>query len=61
MEDKENCAYELLIEIVVKTTDELYELRQREINLLQRLLNAEKKISFLVGELAKEKFPKSEK
>lgn len=58
MENKKDEAFRLLLEEVNHTTEELYDLRQREIVLLQKLLDAEKKVTFLCGELAKEKYKK---
>ena len=54
-------AFKLLIEAVNNSTEELYRLRKREITLLQKVLNSEKKITSLISQLADAKFPKPEK
>lgn len=56
-EDNKDMAFKFLIESVNKSTKEAFDLREREILLLKKLLDAEKKITFLIGELAKEKYP----
>ncbi len=53
--------FKTLLESLTKSTEELYESRQKEIDLLQRLLDSEEAITHLITELAKAKFPKEEK
>ena len=50
-----------LLEALSKSTEEIYDLKQKEVNLLQRLLDTEQTVTYLIGELAKQKFPKIEK
>ena len=54
-------AFKLLIEAVNNSTEEIYRLRKQEIALLKKVLNAEKKITSLISQLADAKFPKQEK
>jgi len=46
-----------LLEALNKSTEEIYELKQKEVNLLQRLLDTEQAVTHLINELAKQKFP----
>lgn len=63
MEKEYNKDYLLkhLLEALERSTEEDYRLRQIEIDLLQRLLIADQKISALIKQLAEKTFPKTGK
>ena len=54
---KEN-TFKYLLQALSKSTEQIYDLKQREIDLLQRLLDTEQAVTHLIEELAKQKFPK---
>lgn len=53
--------FKTLLESLTKSTEQLYESRQKEIDLLQRLLDSEEAITHLITELANAKFLKEVK
>ena len=53
-------AFKFLLEAVNNSTEEIYRLRKREISLLKQLLEADKKVTGLIQELAEKTFPKEE-
>lgn len=53
--------FKTLLESLTKSTEELYESRQKEIDLLQRILDSEEVITHLITELANAKFLKEVK
>ena len=57
MEQKDE-TFKLLIESLKDTTEEMHRLKQREITLLQLLLDAEKKIEGLVTIVSEYRFSK---
>lgn len=59
-EKKKDRVWKLLIESINDSTEQLYKLRQREINLLQKLLEREKQITMLIEELANARFKPDE-
>ncbi len=54
-------AFKFLLEAVNNSTEEIYRLRKREISLLKQLLEADKKVTGLIQELAEKTFPKEDK
>ena len=50
-----------LLEALNRSTEEIYDLKQKEVNLLQKLLNTEQAVTHLIEEIAKQKFPIQEK
>ena len=46
-------AFKFLLEQINKTTEEYFESRKREINLMQKLFNAEKKVSALIHQISR--------
>ena len=53
-------AFKFLLEAVNNSTEEIYRLRKREISLLKQLLEADKKVTGLIQEIAEKTFPKEE-
>jgi len=59
-EKDKDWAFKLLLDSVNNSTEEIYRLRKREIDLLKQLLEADKKITTLIESLAEKTFPKEQ-
>jgi hypothetical protein len=59
-EEEKDKAWKLLIDSLNETTTEIYKLRQKEISYLQTILDLEKKTTFLISEMANEKYKNPE-